>query len=98
MNDAQMLAIIVDELKELSKEQREQGKTLAAQEVNLREHMRRTELAEKSIESLAGSLLPVQKHVDTVEIVLKGFGVIAAVSGFVLLVIQIISGLKNFSF
>jgi len=44
--------------------------TLAAQHVTLKEHMRRTELLEKSLK-------PVQRHVDMVNGVLKFIGLLA---------------------
>lgn len=63
-------------------------KTLVKQEANLGEHMRRTELnekrietaeieADKKVESVRKALAPVEKHVAYMEGALKGLGVIA---------------------
>ena len=48
--------------------------TLATQEENLKHHMRRTELAEESIEILAKQIKPISKHVYHVEGAFKLLG------------------------
>lgn len=57
--------------------------TLARQEENLREHMRRTEIAEKSIETLRAEVKPVQQHVLRVEGIIKALTVSGVVVGIV---------------
>lgn len=47
------------------------------QEANLGEHMRRTDLAEKNMDSLRADFKPIQKHVAYMEGALKGFGLVA---------------------
>lgn len=51
-------------------------KTIIKQEENLREHMRRTEIAEKRIENLSEDLEPIQNHVNQVR---GGFKILAYV-------------------
>jgi uncharacterized protein YdcH (DUF465 family) len=50
-------------------------------EENLKEHMRRTELAEKGIEHLSDALKPIHKHVNHVEGGLKLIGLISMLIG-----------------
>lgn len=67
-------------------------KTLIRQEANLGEHMRRTELAEKAIDTLVGKVEPLEKHRAFVEGALKGIGI--AATG-----VSLVAGLvKIFSF
>ena len=42
-------------------------------EANLREHMRRTDLLEKQVIQVKTQVEPIQKHVDFVKTLLKGF-------------------------
>lgn len=51
-------------------------KTLALQEANLREHMKRTELLEKAME-------PVEQHVEQVRGAFKFVGFLLAISGVI---------------
>ena len=67
---------IVDDLTEIKI-------TSAKQEVNLAEHMRRTELAETNLDQIRQDLKPVQKHVTMVHGVLKFLGVVSMVLGIV---------------
>lgn len=55
---------------------------LTKQELNLSEHMRRTQLAEENIELLREELKPIQNHVKTVDIVIKLAGGISALVSF----------------
>jgi hypothetical protein len=64
--------------------------TLARQEENLREHMRRTEIAEKNIENLRTDLKPVQQHVTRVEGVAKALTVCGVIVGIVTGVIKVL--------
>lgn len=64
-------------------------KTLVKQEENLREHMRRTELAENNISSLRAELEPVKKHVLAVNTILKFFGALSLGAGLILTLINI---------
>lgn len=56
---------------------------LARIEENLKEHMRRTELAERAIEMLDLDLRPMKAHVARVDGALKLLGVIAVITGIV---------------
>lgn len=64
-------------------------KTLVKQEENLREHMRRTELAENNISKLSSELEPVKKHVVAVNTILKFFGALSLGAGLILTLINI---------
>lgn len=62
-------------------------KVLLAQEINLKEHMRRTDALEKLMETIREKeMLPIQKHVNMVEGVFKFLGLIA-------LLLTIVSGI-----
>ena len=52
---------------------------LAKQESNLREHMRRTQLAEENIELLRTEIKPLSHHVATINNIAKIISALAAV-------------------
>jgi len=56
-------------------------KTLAAQEVQLTEHIRRTQAAEDNIELLRKELKPVQEHVARMDGALRFLGILSLVAG-----------------
>jgi hypothetical protein len=56
-------------------------KTLVKQEENLKEHMRRTELAEKRLDAIEQDLRPVKKHIARLDGVAKFLGFIALIVG-----------------
>jgi hypothetical protein len=56
-------------------------KTLAEQHQQLKDHIRRTELAEENLDLLRTELKPVKEHVVRVDGVLKALGVLAVVLG-----------------
>lgn len=85
-----VLDLIVSELKEISKEQKDQGKVQVTQQEILREHMRRTELNEKAIELHASDLKPIQKHVEQVNTVLMLLGSIGGLVAVVCGILEII--------
>jgi chromosome segregation ATPase len=64
--------------------------TLAKQEVNLKEHMRRTHLNEVSIAKIKDDIVPINKHINMLEGVLKFFGVISLLVGIVAAVVKVI--------
>lgn len=64
--------------------------TLAKQEVNLQEHMRRTQLNEQAIEKITENLIPINKHVTMLEGVLKFFGVLAVLGSVLTSIIKLI--------
>lgn len=55
--------------------------TLAAQHESLKEHMRRTGVAEDNIALIRSDLKPIQVHVNMVSGVLKAIGVIGTIVG-----------------
>lgn len=58
-------------------------KTLIRQEEQLAHHIKRTELAEKSIEMLQKQVEPISKHVARTEGALKMLGVVSLVLGII---------------
>lgn len=65
------------------------GEQLAVYNAHLGEHMRRTELAEKSIVALSDSMKPIQKHVTYIEGVLKFLGLLSLLSGMTVGILKI---------
>ena len=57
--------------------------TLAKQEVNLEDHIRRTEIAEERLGHMEGILIPLQKHANQIDGGLKLLGAIVTVLGVV---------------
>ena len=55
--------------------------TSAKQEENIKEHMRRTELAEENLKMLRTEIEPLKQHVIAINGVLKIIGVISVVTG-----------------
>jgi len=72
-------------IEQLSKDTTEKlhhiDKTLVKQEENLKEHMRRTELAEKRLDSIETDLKPIKKHIVRLDGVVKFLGFIALIVG-----------------
>lgn len=62
--------------------------TLVAQHHQLKEHMRRSEANEKAIEIIKDELIPVQKHVNGLNYVLKAVGVVTVIIGMVTAIIK----------
>lgn len=60
------------------------------QNMMLKEHIRRTELAENAIEILKDSVLAIQSHVSMVNGGMKLFGVLSLVSGSIYGIIKLI--------
>ena len=58
-------------------------KTLIKQELNLREHMKRTDALETLISTLESEFRPVQRHVIMVDGVVKFLGLLAVVMSIV---------------
>jgi len=67
--------------------------TLAKQEVNLKEHMRRTALLEAQHENLKDALVPVNSHIHQIKGAIKFIGILStllAVSGALVKVFNIV--------
>jgi septation ring formation regulator EzrA len=56
-------------------------KTLAEQHISLKEHIRRTELAEKSIEAVRKEIKPLSAHVQRVDGGLRLLGLVTLILG-----------------
>jgi hypothetical protein len=55
--------------------------TVAKQEENIKEHIRRTEIAEQNLEIIHNEIRPLKEHVIVINAVLKGIGVISVIIG-----------------
>lgn len=62
--------------------------TLVAQHHSLKDHMRRSEANEKAIEIIKEELIPVQKHVNGLNYILKAVGVVTVILGMVTAIIK----------
>lgn len=62
--------------------------TLVAQHHNLKEHMRRSQANEQAIEIIKDELIPVQKHVNGLNYVLKAVGVVTVIIGLVTAILK----------
>jgi chromosome segregation ATPase len=67
--------------------------TLAKQEVNLQEHMRRTELLEAEVNDVRASIEPVQDHVKIVNGILKFIGFLALLVGLATGLLKLLASL-----
>lgn len=65
--------------------------TLAKQEINLAEHMRRTELNEIAVEKIKETLIPINKHVNMLEGILRFFGLMSILLGAIVSLLKIIN-------
>lgn len=55
--------------------------TTAKQEENIKEHIRRTELAEENLQMLRQEIEPLKQHVVAINGVLKAIGIISVIIG-----------------
>lgn len=55
--------------------------TVAKQEENLKEHIRRTELAEENLQMLRQEIEPLKQHVTVINGILKIIGIISVIIG-----------------
>lgn len=70
--------------------------TSAKQEENIKEHIRRTELAEENIQMIRDEIQPLKEHVIAINGVLKVIGIISVIVGSAAGIIQI--GIKIIDF
>lgn len=69
------------------------SKTLIRQEVQLTEHIRRTDVAEKNIEKIADTIKPIQEHVAMVKGGMKFIGILGALLAGIAAIWQTITSL-----
>lgn len=55
--------------------------TVAKQEENIKEHIRRTELAEENLDMIRNEIKPLKEHVIAINGVLKTIGIISVIIG-----------------
>jgi len=63
--------------------------TSAKQEENIKEHIRRTELAEENIQMIRDEIQPLKEHVIAINGILKVIGIISIIIGCAAGIIQI---------
>lgn len=80
MTDMKLLEKLDEKLDKVEEKIASIDVTLAKQEVNLQEHMRRSLLNEEAIEIIKEELKPVQKHVTQVHTILQAVGFISVVA------------------
>lgn len=94
--------LLLEELRKLREKTEEQSDTLSSidgtlrvQAEQLKEHMRRTEINEQSLNMLANEIntriSPIEKHVNGISFVLKTIGIVSVLSGLALTMLKIIS-------
>lgn len=66
-------------------------KSLIKQEFNLREHMKRSDNLEAMVEKIEDKMIPVEKHVNMMEGVVKFLGLTSLVLGIILGFLKIFS-------
>jgi hypothetical protein len=64
--------------------------TIAKQQVNIEEHIRRTELAEEAIKNITGRIVPIEKYVSAWGGVGKALMVLGAISGILVALFKIL--------
>lgn len=84
---------VLDKLDEMGKHLNSIDVTLAKQEVNLDNHIRRTDLAEESISLIRDEIKPIKKHIHMMEGALKLIGVLSLVVGLLYGVVRLVAAL-----
>lgn len=87
---------IYEVLDKISEDISELKITTAKQEENLKEHIRRTELAEENLQMLRQEIEPLKQHVIAINGVLKIIGLISVVIGSGAGFLQIAQGFIDF--
>lgn len=68
--------------------------TLGKQQVELSDHIRRTEIAEQNITLIRSEIKPIQKHVDMIHGALKLLGLVTSIVGLIAGVIKIMEFIR----
>jgi len=68
----------------------------AKQEENIKEHIRRTELAEENLTLLRGEIEPLKQHVIVINGILRVIGVISVVIGSAAGIFEVISKIIDY--
>ena len=63
--------------------------THAKNTAHLEEHMRRTDLLETRVEQVAGSIQPIQTHVDMIKGAMKLVTIVAAIASVILGILKL---------
>jgi hypothetical protein len=87
---------IYEVLDKISEDISELKITTAKQEENLKEHIRRTELAEENLQMLRQEIEPLKQHVIAINGVLKIIGLISVIIGSGAGFLQIAQGVIDF--
>jgi len=70
--------------------------TVAKQEENIKEHIRRTELAEENLDLIRKEMQPLKEHVIAINGVLKSIGIISIIIGSGVSFFQLIQKVVDF--
>lgn len=70
--------------------------TIAKQEENIKEHIRRTELAEENLDLIRKEMQPLKEHVIAINGVLKSIGIISIIIGSGVSFFQLIQKVVDF--
>ena len=87
---------IYEVLDKISDDVSELKVTSAKQEENLKEHIRRTELAEENLEILRTEIQPLKEHVIVINGILKIVGAVSVIVGSIAGMIRIFEIITNF--
>ena len=80
---------IYDLLNKISEDISELKITSAKQEENIKEHIRRTELAEENIQLIREEIKPLKEHVVAINGTLKIIGILSIVFGCITAIIEL---------
>lgn len=86
-DEKELMKTILDEIRMMREEIQSMKIVNVKQEQNLREHMRRSNALEESLDVLKKELKPLQKHVQMVDFFFKALGgiaVLATIAEFIL--------------
>lgn len=86
-DEKELLKTVLDEIRMLREEMQAIKIVNIKQEINIKEHIKRSNLLEESVEMLRKEMRPLQKHVLMVDLFFKllgGIAVLATIAEFIL--------------
>lgn len=78
INDKDLMERVLDRLDSIDSRLNNVDKTLVKQEMNLDEHMKRSDNLEEMINLVKNDLKPVETHVKSVNLILKILGIVGS--------------------
>jgi predicted nucleic acid-binding Zn-ribbon protein len=85
---------IVDIQNNINKELSEIKIILAKQEAQLEYHIKRTDIAEKNLETLRKEFAPIKQHIDAIKIIIKSISVISIIIGIFVGIFKLLDYLR----